>query len=163
MLLLFATFTNTTGAESISEMLININHSLLLLHIGSNQIGDKGIIAIAKTLYKNTLSKKLNVSDNGITDIGAKELASGLKNNRSIIKLDVQYNDITEEGIIAILEAAISNGVCEVVRVDSKYKNHDKVKEMIITLENRRRQMVNSYIDVYLPISHICLLSKYLE
>ena len=140
LLLLFATVIDTTGAESISDMLKKINHSLLLLHIGSNTIGDEGIKAIAKTLSNNRLSKKLNVSHNGITDIGAKELASGLQNNQSIIKLDVRYNDITEDGTIAILEAAIANGVCEVVRVDNKYKSNDKVKELITALEKRRRQ-----------------------
>ena len=47
------------------------------------------------------------------------------------------------DGAIAILEAAVANGVCqEVTRIDDKYKSNDKVKELMSILEKRRKQEV---------------------
>lgn len=127
-------------------MLINRSYNLQLLHIGTNHIGDEGITAIAKTLSNNRITKKLNVSDSNITITGAEALAAGLTNNHSIKKVDMKYNNITMGGAIAILKAAIANGVCREVRIDNRYKNNDRVKEMIAILEERKRREVKYVI-----------------
>ena len=139
---MFLTVIITTGAVSISEM-IEINHTLQVLNIRLNPIGDKGIEAIARTL-DNARIGELNVSRCKITVTGAKSLAEGLNNNRAIKLLDVRYNDITADGAIAILEAAVDNEVCQEVVIDDKYKSDDKVKELMIILEERKRQKVET-------------------
>ena len=106
----------TTGAVSISEM-IKINHTLQVLNISRNPIGDEGIVAIARALY-----------------------------NARISELDVSYCNITVDGAIAILEAAVANGVCQEVWIDDEYKSDDKVKELMSILEERKRQEVGSII-----------------
>ena len=130
----------TTGAISISEM-IKVNHTLQILNIRLNPIGDKGIVTVAKTLGNARISE-LNVSRCKITTTGAKSLAEGLKNNHTIILLGVRYNKITLSGAIIILEAAVANGVCQEVNIDKEYKSDDKVKELMTILEKRKRQEV---------------------
>ena len=133
----------TTGAVSISEM-IKINHTLQVLDIRLNRIGDKGIAAIARTLDNASISE-LNVSDCNITVTGAKSLAAALKNNHFIKLLEVKGN-IMVDGAIAILEAAVANGVCQEVIVDYYDNSDDKVKELMSILEERKRQEVGSII-----------------
>ena len=130
----------TTGAISISEM-ININHTLQLLYISGNPIGDEGIAAIA-TNMKNSIIRTLGVWDCKITMTGAASLARGVVNNNTLKSLVAWGNDITMNGAIAILEAAVSNNVCEVVEIDDEYESDDKVKEMMSILKERKRREV---------------------
>ena len=121
--------------------MIKINHTLQILYISVNPIGDEGIAALATNL-KNSMISKLYVLYCEITVTGAKLLAECLLNNCTIKLLDVEYNDITVNGAIAILEAAVSNNVCEEVKISGEYKSYDKVKEMMSILEKRKRQEV---------------------
>ena len=121
--------------------MIKINHSLQILDISGNPIGDEGIVAIA-TYLKNSMISKLYVWRCKITVTGAKSLAECLLNNCTIRLLDVRGNDITVNGAIAILEAAVSNNVCEEVVIDDEYESDDKVKEMMSILEERKRREV---------------------
>ena len=121
--------------------MIKINHTLQLLYISGNPIGDEGIAAIA-TNIKNSMISKLYVGWCEITVTGAIALAKCLVKNSTIKLLSVMGNDITVNGAIAILEAAVSNNVCEVVMIDDGYKSDDKVKKMMSILEERKRQEV---------------------
>ena len=119
--------------------MIKINHTLQVLNISYNPIGDEGIAAIARTLDNASISV-LNVRGCNITVTGAKLLATALKINHTLKSLIVLYNDITVDGAIAILEAAVANGVCKNVIVDDKYKSNDKVKELMSILVKRKRK-----------------------
>ena len=125
--------------------MIKINHTLQVLDISHNPIGDEGIATIARNLDNSSISE-LHVGLCGITDTGAKSLAEGLINNHTIKSLDMRFNDITVDGAIAILEAAVLNEVCQEVIIDSKHKSDDKVKELMSVLEERKRQEVRSII-----------------
>ena len=88
--------------------MIKINHTLQVLNISYNPIGDKGIAAIARTLDKASISK-LYVYNCNITVTGAKSLAVALKINHTLKSLVIlnyfstYSNDITVDGAIAIL------------------------------------------------------------
>ena len=125
--------------------MIKINHTLQLLNISSNPIGDEGIAAIATNLNYSMISE-LYVWECNITVTGAKALAECLVNNHNIKLLDVEYNAITENGAISILQAAVVNKVCEEVMINGEYKSDDKVKEMMSILEERKRQEVGNII-----------------
>ena len=125
--------------------MIKINHTLQVLHIRYNPIGDEGITAIARSLDNAKISE-LDVSMCEITFKGAKSLAEGLINNHSIKSLDMRGNDITVDGAIAILEAAVANGVCQEVIIVNEYESDDEVKELMSVLEERERQEVRSII-----------------
>ena len=58
----------------------------------------------------------------------------------------MQDNDITVDGVIAILEAAVANGVCYELSINGKYYSDDMVKEMMSILKQRKRQDVGSII-----------------
>ena len=125
--------------------MIKINHTLQVLRIGFNGIGDEGNAAIATNLNYSMISK-LYVYYCNITVTGAKALAECLVNNHNIKLLSVRGNPITVNGAITILEAAIANKVCEEVVIDDEYKSNDKVKEMMSVLEERKRQEVGNII-----------------
>ena len=135
----------TTGAISISEM-IKINHTLQVLNISLNPIGDEGIAAIARTLDNARISV-LDVHYCNITVTGAKSLAAGLKINYTLKSLIVDSplcsytNDITVDGAVSILEAAVANGVCQEVII-YKYEGDDKMKKLTSILEQRKRPEV---------------------
>ena len=105
----------------------------------------RGLSAIARNL-DNAKIRELSVSWCNITITGAKSLAEGLIYNHSIKSLHVWGNDITVDGAIAILEAAVANGVCQEVIIDDKYKSYDKVNELMSVLEERKRQEVRTII-----------------
>ena len=134
--------------------MIKTNHTLQILNISVNPIGDEGIAVIARTL-DNTRISKLYVLDCNMTDTGAKQLAESLENNHSIKSLTLDLpipiswgvkNNITKDGAIAILEAAVANKVCQEVITANKYKSDDKVRELMSIFEERRKQEVGSII-----------------
>ena len=146
----------TTGAICISEVLGKC--SLQVLDISENEIGDGGITAIAGTLSNSQISE-LNVRLCDITLTGARSLAAGLLVNNSVRILDVSDNPITVEGARLILQSAVDNGVCQEVNIgwygdddemedDDEMKDDDKVKEMMIKLEQRRRQEVGGRVTL---------------
>ena len=140
----------TTGAISTSELEI-FYHTLQVLVIHNNPIGDEGIAAIARTLDKTRISV-LGVRNCNITVTGAKSLAAALEINHTLKSLivdsisNLHTNNITVDGAIAILEAAVANGVCQEVIIDDKYTSNDEVKKLMSTLEERKgREVESSY------------------
>ena len=129
----------TTGAISISNMMM-VNHSLQVLNMRDNSIGNDGISAIARELG-NCKINDLDVSQCDITLTGARSLATALSSHPTIRELYLWGNPITVEGAQLIVEAAVHNTVCQDVDIDDEYKN-DKVKEMLTILEDRRKQKV---------------------
>ena len=129
----------TTGAISISNMMM-VNHSLQVLRMRYNNIGDDGISAIARGLG-NCKINELEVDHCGITVTGARILAASLSSHPTIRVLSLESNLITEGGAQQILEAAVYNIVTVHVFIDDGYKN-DKVKEMLTILKNRSEQEV---------------------
>lgn len=119
--------------------MIRVNHTLLVLNISENQIGDVGIAAIAGALTYATINE-LNISMCSITITGAKSLAAGLLSNHTLKSLNVESNDITVDGSVAILEAAVMNKICKEVWINYKYKSADKVKEIMTVLKARKEQ-----------------------
>ena len=129
----------TTGAISISKMMM-VNHSLQLLYMSYNNIGDDGISAIAGALG-NCKINILNVSECGITLTGARVLAAALSSYHTIRNLWSGGNPITVEGTLLIVKSAVDNTVCQHVSIDDEYEN-DEIKKMINILEDRRKQHV---------------------
>ena len=130
----------TTGAISISKMMM-VNHSLQQLYMGyNNNIGDDGISAIAGALG-NCKINILDVQGCGITLTGARSVAAALSSNHTIRELWLWHNPITVEGSLLIVKSAVDNTVCQRVRIDDEYKN-DEIKKMMNILEDRRKQHV---------------------
>jgi len=126
----------TTGARCIGELL-QVNNVLQVLYMGHNNIGDDGISVIAGALGKSRI-RELTVNGCGITDTGAKELATGLSLNFSITELHVWRNPITVEGARLILQSAVNNKVCKLVKINVKHKTDSEVRRMINVLETRQ-------------------------
>ena len=133
----------TTGAIFISQALM-VNQTLLELYMGSNQIGDDGITAIALSLSNSSITL-LDVSSCGISHVGVGSLAEVISSNQNIRTLCLLNNPITVDGARLIMKAVVDNTVCEYVGIDSEYYDDDEVKRMKIILDNGRQEDVRSY------------------
>ena len=129
----------TTGAISISKMMM-ANHSLQVLNMDRNDIGDDGISAIAETLG-NCKIHTLDIEECGITLTGARSLAAALSSNHTIRELWMWSNPITVEGALLIVKSAVDNTVCQRVGIDDEYENDEGVKKMMNILERVRNCM----------------------
>ena len=69
-----------------------------------NQTGDKGAIAIAKALKKNSFLQEINLALNKIGDEGAMAIAiaQALKTNSKLQEINLNHNKISDEGAISI-------------------------------------------------------------
>ena len=121
-----------------------MNHSLQVLSIGNNDIGDDGISAIAGALGNCKISK-LDVIKCGITLTGARSLATALYSSNTVRVLRLMNNPITVEGAALIVNSAVHNTVCQYVTIDDEYKN-DEIQKMMNILEDRRRQEVKDFV-----------------
>ena len=124
---------------NICKMMM-VNHSLQVLNMNDNKIGDDGISAIARVLG-NCKINGLYVSECGITLTGARSLAESLPSNHTIRVLGLYKNAVTVEGALLIIKSAVHNKVSHDVWIDDEYHN-DEVKKMMTILEYRRRQEV---------------------
>ena len=132
----------TTGAISISQALM-VNHTLLELVMGWNEIRDEGITAIAGSLSNSSITV-LDVTGCGISGVGVASLAQSLSTNQNIRELLLYGNPITVDGARMITHSAVANGVCEYVSASYEYEDDDEVKKMMATLDDRRRQNVRN-------------------
>ena len=132
-------YSIAVGAISIGELL-SINHTLQVLTLGENDIGDDGVIAIAGGLGKSSI-KELNVKKCGFAFPGAEALASAISHSQ-IRKLWLQRNKITMKGTYLLLKAAVENGVCETLGLDPfdsvVQKELKEAKKMEEILESRK-------------------------
>ncbi|KAK1735903.1 leucine-rich repeat protein [Skeletonema marinoi] len=92
------------GSELMAEGLA-CNSSLTIgeLYLRDNDIGDRGLQALASSLASNGKVQELNLSNNNIGDKGVEALAESLAHNRALRVLSISENAaITEIGVRAI-------------------------------------------------------------
>jgi NLR family CARD domain-containing protein 3 len=95
-----------TGALSIQGLIVN-SSNLKSLILSDNELGDIGVMAIARGLQhlpRGSL-EKLDVNANNISSVGATALALMLRINMSLSELNLSYNSIGDEGAVAIAAA----------------------------------------------------------
>jgi Leucine-rich repeat (LRR) protein len=87
------TDAGATGAEAIAAALsAGANqHSLRVLVLDNNGIGDAGAIALSTALRENSGLQELQLATNDITDVGATALATALLSNVTLQKLGLTY------------------------------------------------------------------------
>ena len=115
---------------------MNVNHTLKEINLCGNEIGDDGMIAIARALENSSISI-LSVRECGITYVGAKALSEALLINRNIMELWVMRNPITVEGARCIVHSAVQNTVCQKILIDDDYENDDEVKKMMTLIDRQ--------------------------
>ncbi|CAF3407049.1 unnamed protein product [Rotaria socialis] len=86
-----------SGAQYLGEAL-KTNKSLTLLQLQTNQIGDSGAQYLADALKVNKTLNILYLRENQIGDTGAQHLGNALKTNQSLQNLQLQNNKIGDSG-----------------------------------------------------------------
>ena len=92
------------GCTILSEG-ISKNNSLISINLSSNNILNKGIIELARSIKSGTGNKiirKLNLSHNEIDNLGIIEFCTELKEERKdrFTKIDISYNNLSDRSII---------------------------------------------------------------
>ena len=117
-------------------------HRVTELDIGSNKIGDNGIVCIATALETNTTMRKLIVFGCNISDVGVKSLAKALTVNRSLHELDMDLNYIGDNGMIQIATALETNNTLKELSIAD---NHVQITDKgVLSLSSAIR---NSSMD----------------
>ena len=116
-------------------------HTLDILSLCANNIGDDGAIAIAGHLGQSNIFK-LFLDECGITAKGAKALAESLQTNKRISVLCLSDNPITVEGARALFESLVGNGTLWTnVVVDNHLLEDDEETQLmkeVLQLRSRR-------------------------
>lgn len=97
------------GAEEVGRALEDSTRNCKKLYLVGNNIGDRGIMSIAKALRTNSTLTYLNLGMNKIGNEGAKEIATALKSNATLQTLSLARNSVAIEGATAIATALETN------------------------------------------------------
>ena len=85
------------GAQAIAEAL-RANHTLTKLYLGDNRVGDAGAHAIAEALRVNHTLTMLNLHGNAVGEGGAQTIAETLRVNHTLTELHLVSNRVGEGG-----------------------------------------------------------------
>ncbi|CAF4556252.1 unnamed protein product, partial [Didymodactylos carnosus] len=83
--------------EQVTDILANdlkVNNTLIQLHLGGNEISERGGKALAEALKVNNTLTKLGLQGNQISDRGLDALSEALKVNNTLTQLDLGGNQI---------------------------------------------------------------------
>ena len=99
---------DSNGAHLIADALC-YNHTLRVLGMSSNLIGDDGAITLAKMLFRNQTLKTLDMGYCIITELGAIKLAEALCLNSTLTEIDLSGNAIKDQGACALAQMLTRN------------------------------------------------------
>ncbi|XP_065917360.1 ribonuclease inhibitor-like isoform X2 [Dysidea avara] len=115
------------GASCISKFLKNMDHTLEILQLSYNKIGDDGISMIAEGLQGNNAITSLMIGGCGITMKGATAIAELVRNRSTLLYLSLSENKVGDDGISVIAGALVKIGIrnleaeqCEITLTGAK-------------------------------------------
>ncbi len=114
------------------------NKDVVVLRLASNQIGDTGIEALAKTLETNTKLKALVLDDNTFNELGAKALGDMLMVNRTLSRIDLGNNHLTLSGVTDLIKGLTNNRGLRSLYLYGNHLGNDGVKVCIHLLKNNK-------------------------
>ncbi|ORX83550.1 RNI-like protein [Anaeromyces robustus] len=90
------------SSDELYSQLIRHDSPIKFLSLRSNNISNKGAIAIGESLKNNKNLALLNLWNNKIGKEGAEAIAEGLKINQTLVGLSLSRNIIKDDGAMAI-------------------------------------------------------------
>ena len=88
---------------------------ILRLHLGQNNIGDKGALILSKSLYTNNIITHLTLESNNIGDSGCTALSEWLSTNTSLLHLGLGGNNIGNKGCVNLGRSIFKNNSLQVL------------------------------------------------
>lgn len=88
---------------------------ILRLHLGQNNIGNKGALSLSESLYTNNIITHLTLESNNIGDSGCTALSEWLSTNTSLLHLGLGGNNIGDEGCINLGRGILKNNSLQVL------------------------------------------------
>ncbi|KAI3660997.1 hypothetical protein MP638_004773 [Amoeboaphelidium occidentale] len=125
-----------SGGEIIKAFLENlkIGTGALHLHLGLNEIGDDGAIALGEALKNNTRVQTLDLAFNDIAALGVKALADGLKTS-VLRKLELESNNASYEGTAALAEVLKTNTALKYLTLQQNELDIEAAEILVSSLE----------------------------
>ncbi|CAF4430594.1 unnamed protein product [Rotaria socialis] len=108
--------------------------SLIILDLGSNQIGDKGAQYLANALTLATL----NLSFNRIGYQGAQHLANALRHNTTLVTLNLNKNRVQEQGAEYLADALQYNTTLTTLNVDEDASGYCVAVQAAVKIRNEK-------------------------
>jgi hypothetical protein len=137
------------------------------LDLGSMNLGDESIIALAEILKEDTTIRSIDLSNNKITVVGANALADALRVNDYIATnpfgdtnaLNFSGNDFGKEGIFAIIKAFDeTNRFVHCLVLEDENITDEDVEELIRTPEMIRIRTRSDEFQKQLHPSGDCII-----
>jgi hypothetical protein len=108
-LLLGNNIVTDSGAEAIAQFIASKESKLTTWYIAGNQIGVKGMTAVAQALQHNPIVDALWLKRNPLGPESCPALANLLMNNDKIQVLDLVNTGIFDAGLKTLLQACTHN------------------------------------------------------
>ena len=125
-----------TGIISLAKA-FKLNNTITHVFLGLNKITDTGVIELAEAFKVNNTLKYVNLTSNQITDSGAIALAEAFKMNTAITIVSLIGNQITEVGATALAEAfKVNTSIQQVDLKGNKINNNTLIQEIKTILNN---------------------------
>ncbi|CAF3372567.1 unnamed protein product [Rotaria socialis] len=112
--------------------------SLIILDLGSNQIGDKGAQYLANALVRNKTLATLNLSFNRIGYQGAQHLANALRHNTTLVTLNLNKNRVQEQGAEYLADALQYNTTLTTLNVDEDASGYCVAVQAAVKIRNEK-------------------------
>ncbi|KAK5879893.1 hypothetical protein CesoFtcFv8_022970 [Champsocephalus esox] len=100
--------TLNLGGQAIGKALLN-NNTLLLLHLGANEVTWPSAIALSKVLVQRSTLKSLNLSCNNLGVDGGKALEEAMSNNSSLTECDIRLTEVEEQSASFVNQVVWTN------------------------------------------------------
>ncbi|XP_069741968.1 NACHT, LRR and PYD domains-containing protein 3-like [Narcine bancroftii] len=109
-------FTNRLTASCGDNLAaaLSTNHSLTVLNLNDNNLGDAGVKPLTVALRNpNCIIQKLWLNNVGLTDSCAEDIATILHTNPSLIEVYLGHNKLGDSGV-KLLCVALKNPMCKI-------------------------------------------------
>uniref|UniRef100_UPI00398F58C8 NACHT, LRR and PYD domains-containing protein 3-like n=1 Tax=Pristiophorus japonicus TaxID=55135 RepID=UPI00398F58C8 len=150
---------------------LGTNRSLTVLNLGSNELGDSGVMLLSAALRNPGCKiQKLRLNAVGLTDSCAEDLSSALSTNRSLTVLDLSHNKLGDSGV-KLLSTALRNPDCKIQELElgEGELSDSCVEDLVSALSTNHSLTVlglgsNSFTDQsVLPLCRLILSCRSLE
>jgi Ran GTPase-activating protein (RanGAP) involved in mRNA processing and transport len=158
--------TNGIGDPGVVEVaeLIRQNPHLGVIYLGCNAISGRGVAAIAEALISNQTVHSLWLKRNSIGVAGASALAEMLRHNRTIHTLDLVHTRLGDEGLAAILDVLThANRTIKRLYLGGNQLNADHAPILAMLLQQNPTLTVLSLGVNHLGDSGVACLSEALQ
>lgn len=111
---------STFNLKHVDQMqfALMINHSLVELDLGSNQLGCDATVRLVDSLHNHPALQRLNLHGNVIRDKGMDAIVTLLSKNQVLVELDISRNRFSQVAVIALARVLCLNTSLAILKLN---------------------------------------------